>query len=104
MTGSIRCLNPAIAEPFAGAAEAPEAAPSPNPVATSIARAVLHILISCVFLGIGADSEHHERALLPVPKTKRAPAQPGALSCSGAKTATYSAGSSQEELPSRFNS
>jgi hypothetical protein len=70
MTGSIRCPNPAIAEPIAGAAEAPEAAPSPNPVATSIARAVLHILISCVFLGIRADSEHHERALLAVPKTK----------------------------------
>jgi hypothetical protein len=95
MTGSIRCPNSAIAEPFAGAAEAPEAAPSPNPVATSIA---------CLFLGIGADSEHHERALLAVPKTKRAPAQAGALSFSGAKTATYSLGSSQEELPSRRNS
>jgi hypothetical protein len=74
MTGSIRCPNSAIAEPFAGAAEAPEAAPSPNPVATSIARAALHILISCLslrsILAIGADSEHHERALLAVPKTK----------------------------------
>jgi hypothetical protein len=55
MTGSIRCPNSATAEPFAGAAEAPEAAPSPNPVATNIARAELHILISCLFLGIGAD-------------------------------------------------
>jgi hypothetical protein len=35
-------------------------------------------------------------------KTKRAPAGAGALSCSGAKTATYSL--SQEELPSRRNS
>ena len=60
MTGPIRCPNSAIAEPFAGTAEAPEAAPSPNPVATSIARAVLHILISCLkVLGIGANSEHH---------------------------------------------
>jgi hypothetical protein len=40
-------------------------------------------------------------SLLAVPKTKRAPAQAGTLSCSGAKTATYSLGSSQEELPSR---
>jgi hypothetical protein len=43
MTGSVRCPNSAIAAPLAGAAEALEAATSPNPVATIIARAVLHI-------------------------------------------------------------
>jgi hypothetical protein len=43
MTGSVRCPNSAIAAPLAGAAEALEAATSPNPVATIIARAILHI-------------------------------------------------------------
>jgi hypothetical protein len=43
MTGSVRCPNSAIAAPLAAAAEALEAATSPNPVATIIARAVLRI-------------------------------------------------------------
>jgi hypothetical protein len=75
----------------------------------------------------GASFDHlvgGERAALPAPrcrgfqvddelagahgrtKTKRAPVAAGALSCSGATTATYSdpLPSSQEELPSRRNS
>jgi hypothetical protein len=45
-------------------------------------------LLSKTILGIGADSEFHERALLAVPKTKSAPAQAGADSRSRAKTPT----------------
>jgi hypothetical protein len=48
MIGSVRCPNSAIAAPLAGAAEAPEAANSPSPAATIIARAVLHISFSRV--------------------------------------------------------
>src|SRR5271154_1373744 len=45
MTGSVRCPNSTIAAPLAGSAEALEAANSPSPVATIIARTVFHIFV-----------------------------------------------------------
>jgi hypothetical protein len=53
MTGSVRCPNLAVAAPLAGAAEALEAANSPSPVATIIARALLHISFSRVYPRLG---------------------------------------------------
>jgi hypothetical protein len=65
MTASVRCATSAIAEPLAGAAVAPEAATSPNPVATSIERAVLHIFISSMRYPGGFPGGHQD-----VPSTR----------------------------------
>jgi hypothetical protein len=60
MIGSVRCPNSAIAAPLAGAAEAPEAANSPSPVATIIARALLHISFSRVIPPVGFLEERED--------------------------------------------
>jgi hypothetical protein len=65
MTASVRCATSAIAEPLAGAAVAPEAATSPNPVATSTERAVLHIFISSMRYPGGFPGGHQD-----VPSTR----------------------------------